>query len=764
MRELLAGELKMPVEEIDSEEQFDRYGIDSLLVLSLTRELEARFGELSKTLFFEYFTVAELAGYFVEQHGEKLAELVGGAAEEAAGEPVGDAVAGPGVVEPVVEAGSGQAQSDGPGDVSDDDIVIVGVSGRYPGADDLREFWRNLRDGVDSVEEIPGDRWDHTRWFDSDRDAVGKSYSKWGGFLRDVDRFDPLFFRMSQVEAEHIDPQERIFLETVWHLLEDAGVTRSALAGTRTGVFVGMMYGHYQLYGVEEALRGEGAATSSSYASVANRVSYFFDLDGPSVGLDTMCSSSLTAIHLAAQAIRAGDCDAAVAGGVNISSHPLKYLQLSRGGFLSTDGRCRSFGADGDGYVPAEGAGAVLLKRRSAAERDGDRILAVVKASAVNHGGAGKGFSVPNARAQGDLIGTALQRAGWTAADLDYIEAHGTGTSLGDPIEVTGLLRAFGGQDLGGRKIPIGSVKSNIGHAESAAGMAAVTKVLLQLRHGQLAPSLHADTLNPNIDFESAPLRVQRDLAEWAPRSDAGGRPLPRTAAVSAFGAGGSNAHVLLEEYVPAHPRPTPQTLTPYVCTLSARDADQLSAYAGDLADFLRADGKDTHPASLAYTLQTGREAMAHRVAVVYEDRAQLLGRLDAFVKGTPRFRVSGPELSGATRGVLRRLPRNRAPWPPPGPPVRRWTGVCCTKSRRRASSCRGTRSRECGAGTGRLWPRNPKWSGSMRSSPSLPPPPSSPGIEWRAGSFFPPLPISTSSTRRSASRGSPTTAWNSAI
>ncbi|QZZ32132.1 non-ribosomal peptide synthetase [Streptomyces sp. ST1015] len=653
LRELLAGELKMPVEEIDSDEQFDRYGIDSLLVLSLTRELEARFGELSKTLFFEYFTVAELAGYFVEQHGEKLAELVEGPAS-AADAVVEEPVAAVGVEEPVADAGSGEAPSAVPTSVSDDDIVIIGVSGRYPGADDLREFWRNLREGVDSVEEIPGDRWDHARWFDPDRDAVGKSYSKWGGFLRDVDRFDPLFFRMSQVEAEHIDPQERIFLETVWHLLEDAGVTRSALAGSRTGVFVGMMYGHYQLYGVEEALRGEGAATSSSYASVANRVSYFFDLDGPSVGLDTMCSSSLTAMHLAAQAIRAGDCDTAVAGGVNISSHPLKYLQLSRGGFLSTDGRCRSFGADGDGYVPAEGAGAVLLKRRSAAERDGDRILAVVKASAVNHGGAGKGFSVPNARAQGDLIGTALARAGWTAADLDYIEAHGTGTSLGDPIEVTGLLRAFGGQDLGGRKIPIGSVKSNIGHAESAAGMAAVTKVLLQLRHGQLAPSLHADPLNPNIDFESAPLRVQRDLTEWAPRVDAGGRPLPRTAAVSAFGAGGSNAHVLLEEYVPAHPRPNPQAVTPYVCTLSARDADQLGVYAADLADFLRADGKDTHPASLAYTLQAGREAMAHRVAVVYEDRAELLGRLDALVKGNA-------EIPGVWTGVVRRNARGAA-------------------------------------------------------------------------------------------------------
>ncbi|QNP68365.1 amino acid adenylation domain-containing protein [Streptomyces roseirectus] len=638
LRELLSAELKMPVADIDPEEQFDRYGIDSLLVLSLTRELEAQFGELSKTLFFEYFTVSELAGYFVEQHGAKLAELTGAGPQESRES------------RPATEAPGVSTAPQLP--VPDDDIVIIGVSGRYPGADDPRAFWRNLRDGVDSVEEIPAERWDHTRWFDPDRDATGKAYAKWGGFLKDVDRFDPLFFRMSQVEAEHIDPQERIFLETVWHLLEDAGVTRETMAGSRTGVFVGMMYGHYQLHGVEETLRGEGAATSSSYASVANRVSYFFDLDGPSVGLDTMCSSSLTAIHLAAQAIRAGDCDTAVAGGVNISSHPLKYLQLSRGGFLSTDGRCRSFGADGDGYVPAEGSGAVLLKRRSAAERDGDRILAVVKASAVNHGGAGKGFSVPNARAQGDLIATALQRAGWTAADLDYIEAHGTGTSLGDPIEVTGLVRAFGGQSLeGGRKIPIGSVKSNIGHAESAAGMAAVTKVLLQFRHRELAPSLHADTLNPHIDFETAPLRVQRELAAWTPRLDAGGEALPLTAAVSAFGAGGANAHVLLEEYVPGRPHPAPRGRTPYVATLSARDADQLGSQVRQLADFLRAEGADVHPASLAYTLQTGREAMAHRVAVVYEDHAELLARLEAHGRG---------EAPGVWTGVVRR--GSRAP------------------------------------------------------------------------------------------------------
>ncbi len=542
--------------------------------------------------------------------------------------------------------------------------MIVGVSGRYPQADDLAEFWQNLRAGRDCVEEIPKERWDHSLYYDPDQRNSGKAYAKWGGFLRDVDRFDPLFFRMSQLEAEHIDPQERIFLETVWHLLEDAGMPRDRMAGTRTGVFVGMMYGHYQLYGVEEALRGEGVATSSSYASVANRVSYFFDFDGPSVGLDTMCSSSLTAIHLACQAIRNGDCDTAVAGGVNISSHPLKYLQLSRGGFLSTDGRCRSFGEGGDGYVPAEGSGAVLLKRRSEAEADGDRILAVVAASAVNHGGAGKGFSVPNARAQGGLVADALARAGWTPGDLDYIEAHGTGTGLGDPIEVTGLLRAFGDHDLGGRKIPVGSVKSNIGHAESAAGMAAVTKVLLQFRHGELVPSLHADRLNPNIDFDASPLRVQRELAAWPARQDAAGRALPRTAAVSAFGAGGSNAHVLLEEYVPPADRPQPgharaAARPPYVFTLSAKDPDRLDAYTRRMADFLGdGAGAQTDPAALAHTSQSGREPMAHRLAVVYSDHAELLDRLHAHLAGHTA-------LPGVRTGTARHGTRPQPPLQP---------------------------------------------------------------------------------------------------
>ncbi|MFJ9843656.1 amino acid adenylation domain-containing protein [Kitasatospora sp. NPDC101155] len=623
---ITAEELKLPEAEIVVTDPFDHYGVDSLITLSVTRRLEEVVGPLSKTLLFEYVTVRELADHLAAEHPEAFTAPEAPAAEaeaEAEAEadrsrPVPDGAPSASSAAPALPAGA-------------DDIAIIGVAGRYPQADDVEEFWRNLRAGRDSVEEVPADRWRHERFHDERKSLIGKTYGKWGGFVRGADRFDPLFFRMSQIEAEHTDPQERVFLETVWHLLEDAGYTREGLRGSRTGVFVGMMYGQYQLYGVQEALRGEGLPPHSSYASVANRVSYFYDFTGPSVAVDTMCSSALVTIHQACQAIRAGDCEVAVAGGVNITSHPAKYLQLAWRGFLAEDGRCRSFGAGGTGYVPAEGSGAVLLKRLDAALADGDRILAVVKSSAVNHGGTGRGFTVPNPRVQGDLVRSALDRAGLRPGDLDYVEAHGTGTELGDPVEITGLLRAFG-DDLPER-LPIGSVKSNIGHAESAAGIASVTKVLLQMRHGELAPSLHAQELNPNIDFAGTPFVVQREPEPWPRRVGADGAERPRTAGVSAFGAGGTNAHVILQEYLGAE-APSAAEAGPQLAVLSARDADRLAEQARRLAARLRAEAAGAAPREVAWTLQSGREAMAHRLAVEFEDLGQLADRLEEFAAG----------------------------------------------------------------------------------------------------------------------------------
>ena len=362
-----------------------------------------------------------------------------------------------------------------------------------------------------------------------------------------------------------MDPQERLFLQCVYEVLEDAGYTRESLARYQNlglqgnvGVYVGVMYEEYQLYGAQETMQGRPLVLSGSPSSIANRVSYFCNFHGPSMAVDTMCSSSLTAIHLACESLVRGSCELAVAGGVNVSIHPNKYIGLGQGQFVSSQGRCASFGAGGDGYVPGEGVGAVLLKPLARAMADGDHIYGVIKGTAINHGGKTNGFSVPNPNAQANVIGQAFKQTGIDPRTISYLEAHGTGTSLGDPIEITGLTKAFGEYTHDKQFCAIGSVKSNIGHCESAAGIAGMTKILLQLKHRQLVPSLHAETLNPHIDFANSPFVVQRSLQAWQRPQlaiDAENRPgemreLPRIAGISSFGAGGSNAHVIIEEYV----------------------------------------------------------------------------------------------------------------------------------------------------------------------------------------------------------------------
>ncbi|MGL4204015.1 MAG: SDR family NAD(P)-dependent oxidoreductase, partial [Enterobacter roggenkampii] len=599
LKKLLSGALKLPADQIDDEVMLEEYGIDSIMVTQLTERLEKDFGSLSKTLFFEYRSLAELAGYFVDTHREKLHEhadiatfSVPSRQLNAAPAPVVEAIAS---VTPAAPLPSPPA-TDVEHSVAQD-IAIIGVQGRYPQADDPQTFWDNLTQGRDCISEIPIERWDHSRYFDASKDAPGKSYSKWGGFINDVDKFDPLFFNISPAEAEYIDPQERLFLQTVWHTLEDAGYRPGAFSGLKVGVYVGVMWGQYQVLEyqmLEQNPEARILVPSFSYASIANRISYVFNFKGPSIALDTMCSSSLTAIHLAAEGIRHKACDVAIAGGVNINVHPGKYAQLSYGRFASSDGRCRSFGADGDGYVPGEGVGAILLKPLMQAEQDGDQIYGVIRASAINHGGKTNGYTVPNPNAQAELIQEVFAKAELDPATISYVEAHGTGTALGDPIEIRGLAKAFGTRE-GYPPCAIGSVKSNIGHLESAAGIAAVTKVLLQFKHRALVPSLHAQDLNPNIDFSAVPFRVQRALAHWErPAIVENGvrKTFPRRAGVSAFGAGGSNAHVILEEYVAAEGRGAGgQNEGPYLILLSARDEERLREYAARLLAFITREG-----------------------------------------------------------------------------------------------------------------------------------------------------------------------------
>jgi polyketide synthase PksM len=519
------------------------------------------------------------------------------------------------------------------------EIAIVGLSGRYPESPNLPQFWNNLKSGRNCTGQVPEDRWDWRAHYDPASTDRLKSYSKWGGFLQDVDKFDPLFFSIAPAEAETIDPQERLFLETVWALFEDAGTTRRDLDrwGHRVGVFVGVTNSHYSFLGGTALARGESTAARSAFWSVANRISYVFDLDGPSMAVDTACSASLTAVHLACESIQRGECQAAVAGGVNLILHPQHLVRLSAANMLASSEKCQSFGAGADGFVDGEGVGAVLLRPLDQAIADGDQIYAVIKGSSINHGGKTSGYTVPNPNAQGALVKEALTRAGVDPRTVGLIEAHGTGTALGDPIEIAGLIRAFASHSSERQFCSIGSVKSNIGHLESAAGIAGLTKVLLQMKHGQLAPSIHTETLNPKIDFEASPFYVQRELTSWD-RRVVDGATFPRRAGVSSFGAGGANAHVILEEYQNST-SPSQQQSGPWLFVLSAQTEERLRSYSQTLANFLRQSEK-TSPLEKESVRTELLQALA-RVLNVSEDN------LDSEVSFQEEYALDAIALNG---------------------------------------------------------------------------------------------------------------------
>ena len=632
--------LKLPAGSIDPHAPLENYGIDSIIALDLTQQLERVFGPLSKTLFFEYLSLSELAGYFVEAHAATLAALFAPAAASFASLTNGHAAASPvpAAAHRVANLRARRTQTAPARGAAGEPVAIIGLSGRYPGARTVESFWEVLREGRDCIVEVPQERWDWRDYYSEDRTQPGRHYSKWGGFIEGVDEFDARFFGISPREAATLDPQERLFLEHAWLAIEDAGYPRARLQiahGTglagRVGVYAGVMYNEYQLLGAEASLRGRRIGFASNPASIANRVSYFLNLHGPSMVVDTMCSSSLSAIHVACQDLRLGRTAMALAGGVNVTLHPNKYLMLSAGQFIAGEGRCQSFGEGGDGYIPGEGVGIVVLKRLADAERDGDRIYAVIRGTGVSHGGKTNGYTVPNPHAQASAIRDALDDAGIDPRHVSYLEAHGTGTKLGDPIEIAALTRVFREHTDDRGFCLIGSAKSNIGHCEAAAGIAGLTKVLLQMRHRAIVPSLHSSALNPHIDFAASPFVVNQTLREWkAPVSNS--RALPRIAGVSSFGAGGSNAHLIVEDYVAPAAVTVPDVLLPV--PLSARTPEQLLQKARDLLTLLRAPGQPASLASIAYTLQVGREAMPERLGILANSLDSLRERLQAFVDG----------------------------------------------------------------------------------------------------------------------------------
>ncbi|WP_414573579.1 SDR family NAD(P)-dependent oxidoreductase [Nostoc sp. CCY 9925] len=499
-------------------------------------------------------------------------------------------------------------------------IAIIGIGCRFPGAKNPQAFWQLLCDGVDAISEIPKDRWDVESFFDAEETST-----HWGGFVDKVDRFDPEFFGIAPREALSIDPQQRFLLEVTWEALEDAGIVPESLSGSQTGVFVGIGTHDYSVLTWSQSVNEPYATTGTGNCIAANRISYLFNLHGPSVSIDTACSSSLVAVHLACQSLWNHESQLALAGGVNILLLPTAMAGFAKAGFLSPDGRCKAFDSGANGYVRGEGAGLVVLKPLSQALADGDRIYAVIRGSAVNQDGRSNGLTAPNPQAQEALLRKAYRVAGVSPSEVQYVEAHGTGTKLGDPME----MKALGAVLAKGRDkenyCAVGSVKTNIGHLETAAGIAGLIKVALSLKHQLIPPSLHFQEPNPYIPFHKLPLRVQETLGPWPNGTSAA------LAGISSFGFGGTNAHVILQA-VPTNEDELPAKSHPplHLLTLSAKSQKALQELAQSYQEYLT-QHPDVNLADVCFTANTGRSHFNHRLAVVSESNVQLHQQLSAF-------------------------------------------------------------------------------------------------------------------------------------
>ncbi|MDN3268138.1 SDR family NAD(P)-dependent oxidoreductase [Streptomyces sp. MA15] len=630
---LVAEQTGKPTTTIHPDQGFyDELGLTSVDLLNIAGKLETALNtELYPTLLFEHPTIGQLVTHLTDEGIQAPAETTSAAGTSASAAST-TAEADPAEPNPAASVPAAPRAADTP-------MAIVGVAGRYPGARNLDEFWEVLRTKLDCLTDVPAERWDAEAWFAPEPGTPGRSYLKRGGFIEDVDRFDSLFFNIPPQQAKLMDPHERQFLEVAWSALEDAGYTPESLSAAArgpVGVFAGSMWADYHLHGLESVRDGGADVALSWLGGIPNRVSHAFDFRGPSVLVDTACSSSLTALHQACEAIRRGECRAALVGGVSLSLHPYKYVRSAANGLLAKDGTSRPFGADASGYVPADGVGALIVRPLADAEADGDRVLAVVRGSAVNHTGRTPGYTITSPDAQSRVVEEALARAGVPASTVTLLEAHGAATALGDQLEVDALTRTFRKETDAVGFCAIGSVKANIGHTEAAAGLASLTKILLCLRHRTLVPTPHAERPNPAIDFAASPFRLPVSEEPWTPVTDpATGRLAPLRAAVSAFGFGGANAHVVLEEYVSPEPPPAEaqEASVRQVVALSARTGEQLTRRAADLAGALRAR-PETRLADVAHTLAVGRRHLGERLALVVASVAELVDALDAFAAG----------------------------------------------------------------------------------------------------------------------------------
>lgn len=508
------------------------------------------------------------------------------------------------------------------------DIAVIGMSGRFPDADHVDEFWHNLSGGKDAVTEVPLERWDNDAYYHEDARQLDKTNSRYGGFLRDIDKFDPLFFNISGMEAEVMDPQQRLFLEESWRALEDAGYAHDGISRCSCGVYVGTAPRDYLTHITDKgALLGAQAFWGNTGSLLASRISYYLNLKGPAIAVDTACSSSLVAVHLACQGLISGEVDMAIAGGVWICTTPHYYILTSNAGMLSKEGRCRTFDNDANGIVNGEGVGAIVLKPMEKALKDGDHIYGIIKSSGINQDGKTNGITAPSSLSQTELELEVYRKGNIHPETITYVEAHGTGTKLGDPIEVEALSNAFRRYTDKEQFCALGSVKTNIGHASLAAGIASVIKVLLCLQHKQIPPSLHYKRTNENIDLDHSPFYVNTELREW--KSEKG----PLRSAISSFGLGGTNAHLVMEEF--QETRQWKGGMKPfYIATFSAKTEEGLKKRIRDFIKWSKKNPGKYPIGDICYTLNSCRQHSHIRKAFIIREQKELEHLLEDYIRG----------------------------------------------------------------------------------------------------------------------------------
>ncbi|MBF0451643.1 MAG: SDR family NAD(P)-dependent oxidoreductase, partial [Candidatus Magnetomorum sp.] len=654
---LISDIIKIDKYDLQTDEDLYDYGFDSITFTQLANNLNEAFNlEITPTLFFEYPTIQKIAfalysinqNYFNTVYQPKK-EFVSNELEIKQQKTIEQKRIKQRFIKHT-EFDEKQLS------IASKDIAIIGMSGIMPGSSNLNQFWEHLSKGIDLISEVPAERWDFQTF-----ESIPDTYARWGGFIPDVDSFDAKFFNISNGEAELMDPQQRLFLATVWHTIEDAGYKASQLSGSKTGVYVGVTTSDYVEILNDHGEYNAWVSTGNLHSIIANRISYFLDLNGPSEAIDTACSSSLVAIHRAVEAIKNNKCELAIAGGVNAILTPTLNISFSNAGMLSPDGRCKTFDQSANGYVRGEGVGAILLKPLHKAEKDNDHIYAVIKGSAENHGGNSQSLTAPNPNAQKELLIAAYENARIDPSTVTYIEAHGTGTSLGDPIEIDSLKKAFSIlYEKHEKTVPkepvcgIGAVKTNIGHLETAAGIAGVLKLLLSLKYKQLFANLNFNKINPYIKLENSPFYFLTQNKEWKTLTDNNGNPIPRRAGVSSFGFGGSNAHIVFEEYIDDNP--VFENNKPQVIVLSAKNKERLDDYANVLLEYCSQNRQNISLVDMAYTLQIGRESMDERLAIVVSDIDDVIYKLSSFtqkLKDQSGIYTGNPKQSAAKKNIL---------------------------------------------------------------------------------------------------------------